>query len=93
MSHVINLEDNSILTTDMTEFQIKLVPYPCIYIMLLSYAQIISAEKAWHWQLSIAEITNSVFELASMMVKYAPKHNKYMACCTMYWGDVVSKNC
>jgi hypothetical protein len=28
-----------------------------------------------------------------MMVKYAPKHNKYMACCTMYWGDVVSKNC
>ena len=70
-----------------------LVPYPCIYFMLLSYAQIISAEKAYHEQLSIAEITNSVFELASMMVKCAPKHNKYMACCTMYWGDVVSKNC
>ena len=68
----------------MTEFQIKLVPYPCIYFMLLSYAQIISSEKAYHEQLSIAEITNSDFELASMIVKCAPKHNKYMACCKMY---------
>ena len=67
-----------ISTTDMTEFQIKLVPYSCIYFMLLSYAPIISAEKAYHEQLSIAEITNSAFELASMMVKFAPKHNKYM---------------
>ena len=93
MSNEINLEDYLISTTDMTEFQIKLVPYPCIYFILLSYASIISTEKAWHWQLSIAEISNSVFELASMMVKCAPKHNKYMAYCTMYWGDVVSKNC
>ena len=84
MSNDINLEDYLISTTDMTEFQIKLVSYPCIYIMLLSYAPIISAEKAYHEQLSIVEITSSAFELASMMVKCAPKHNKYMACCTIY---------
>jgi len=78
---------------DMTEFQTNLAPYLLIHFVLPSYAQIISAEKAYHEQLSIAEISNSVFELASMMVKCAPKHNKYMACCTMYWGDVVSKNC
>jgi tubulin alpha len=35
--------------------------------MLTSYAPIISAEKAYHEQLSVAEITNSVFEPASMM--------------------------
>ena len=70
-----------------------LVPYPLIHFLLPSYAPIISAEKAYHEQLSIAEITNSVFEIASMMVKYAPKHNKYIAYCTMYWGDIVSKNC
>ena len=39
--------------------------------MLTSYAPIISAEKAYHEQLSVAEITNSVFEPASMMVKSA----------------------
>ena len=34
----------------------------------------ISAEKAYHEQLSVAEITMSVFEPASMMVKCDPRH-------------------
>ena len=57
-----------------------------------SYAPIISAEKAYHEQLSVAEITNSVFEPASMLVKVDPRHGKYMACCLMYRGDVVPKD-
>ena len=60
--------------------------------MLTSYAPIISAEKAYHEQLSVAEITNSVFEPAAMMVKCDPRHGKYMACCMMYRGDVVPKD-
>merc|ERR1711977_110266 len=39
-----------------------------------------------------AEITNAVFEPASMMVKCDPRHGKYMACCTMFRGDVVPKD-
>jgi tubulin alpha len=37
--------------------------------MLSSYAPVISAEKAYHEQLSVAEITNSAFEPSSMMAK------------------------
>merc|ERR1719482_1531426 len=55
-------------------------------------AQVISAEKAYHEQLSVAEITNSCFEPATMMVKCDPRHGKYMACCMMYRGDVVPKD-
>ncbi|GMP60671.1 hypothetical protein CsSME_00023431 [Camellia sinensis var. sinensis] len=47
--------------------------------------------KAYHEQLSIHEITNSVFEPASMMAKCDPRHGKYMACYLMYCGDVVPK--
>ena len=79
------------LNVDITEFQTNLVPYPRIHFMLTSYAPVISAEKAYHEQLSVAEITNSVFEPASMMVKCDPRHGKYMACCLMYRGDVVPK--
>merc|ERR1740139_1351942 len=57
----------------------NLVPYPRIHFMLSSYAPVISAEKAYHEQLSVAEITNSAFEPASMMAKCDPRHGKYMA--------------
>ncbi|CAK4677249.1 unnamed protein product, partial [Aphanomyces euteiches] len=60
--------------------------------MLSSYAPVISAEKAYHEQLSVAEITNSCFEPASMMAKCDPRHGKYMATCLMYRGDVVPKD-
>merc|ERR1739844_221177 len=53
-------------------FQTNLVPYPRIHFMLSSYAPIISAEKAYHEQLSVAEITMSVFEPASMFVDWCP---------------------
>ena len=65
----------------MTEFQTNLAPYPLIHFVLLFYAQIISAEKAYHEKLSIAEITNSDFEPAD---KCDPRHNKYLACCMIY---------
>merc|ERR1712045_516423 len=55
------------LNVDVTEFQTNLDPCPRIHFMLSSYAPVISAEKAYHEQLSVAEITSSSFEPASMM--------------------------
>ncbi|CAJ1365058.1 unnamed protein product [Effrenium voratum] len=87
-----SLRFDGALNVDITEFQTNLVPYPRIHFMLTSFAPVISAEKAYHEQLSVAEITMSVFEPASMMVKCDPRHGKYMACCMMYRGDVVPKD-
>merc|ERR1711881_176316 len=87
-----SLRFDGALNVDVTEFQTNLIPYPRIHFMLSSYAPVISAEKAYHEQLSVAEITNSSFEPASMMAKCDPRHGKYMACCMMYRGDVVPKD-
>merc|ERR1711862_1011961 len=76
-----SLRFDGALNVDVTEFQTNLVPYPRIHFMLSSYAPVISAEKAYHEQLSVAEITNSAFEPAAMMAKCDPRHGKYMACC------------
>ncbi|KAF3611127.1 hypothetical protein DY000_02048403 [Brassica cretica] len=91
-STVSSLRFDGALNVDVTEFQTNLVPYPRIHFMLSSYAPVISAEKPFHEQLSVAEITNSAFEPASMMAKCDPRHGKYMACCLMYRGDVVPKD-
>merc|ERR1711943_17509 len=87
-----SLRFDGALNVDITEFQTNLVPYPRIHFMLASYPPIISAEKAYHEQLSVAEITNSVFEPSSMLTKCDPRHGKYMSCCLMYRGDVVPKD-
>merc|ERR1711865_1031139 len=62
------------LNVDITEFQTNLVPYPRIHFMVSSYSPVISAEKAYHESLSVAEITNSCFEPANMMTKCDPRH-------------------
>merc|ERR1712226_1194289 len=86
-----SLRFDGALNVDVTEFQTNLVPYPRIHFVICSYAPVISAEKAYHEQLSVAEITNSAFEPASMLCKVDPRHGKYMAVCLMYRGDVVPK--
>ncbi|OQR95929.1 cleavage induced tubulin alpha chain, partial [Thraustotheca clavata] len=60
--------------------------------MLSSYGPVISAEMAFHEQLSVSEITYSCFDPLNMMAKCDPHHSKCMTASLMYRGDVVPKD-
>ncbi|XP_068955208.1 tubulin alpha-1B chain-like isoform X3 [Petaurus breviceps papuanus] len=60
------------LNVDLTEFQTNLVPYPCIHFPLATYPPVISTEKVYHEQLSVAEITNACFEPANQPPTVVP---------------------
>ncbi|KAF9607774.1 hypothetical protein IFM89_000121 [Coptis chinensis] len=67
-----------------------MVSYPRIHFMLPSYAPVISAEKAYHEQLSVAEITNSALEPSLMMAKCDPAmESTWPACGIIYQPPTV----
>ena len=68
------------LNIDITEFQTNLVLYPCIHFMLSSYAPAILAKKAYHEQLSVAEVSMSVVLPSSMYVKCDPREDLSGGC-------------
>lgn len=79
------------LNVDLNEFQTNLVPFPRIHYPLVSYAPMLSRNKAAHEKLSVMEITNACFNKENQMVRCDPSTGKYMSVCFLFRGDTNPK--
>merc|ERR1719461_419315 len=82
------------LNVDLGEFQTNLVPFPRLHFMTTALAPVISCEKATHEAQTVREITDTVMQPKSMLIKYSdfdPVEDKYMAVSLNYRGAIKSK--
>jgi len=82
------------LNVDLGEFQTNLVPFPRLHFMTTALAPVISVKKATHEAQTVREITDTVMQPKSMLIKYTdfdPVEDKYMAVSLNYRGEVKSK--
>ncbi|RUS80512.1 hypothetical protein EGW08_011733 [Elysia chlorotica] len=83
---------SGVINVNLQDFQTNLVPFPRIHFPLAMYAPVLSAEKAYHEQITTSDITSACFQPENQMVKCDLTRGKYMACCLLYRGDVVPKD-
>jgi len=82
------------LNVDLGEFQTNLVPFPRLHFMTTALAPVISKKKSSHEAQTVREITDSVMQPKSMLIKYTdfdPVEDKYMAVSLNYRGEIKSK--
>ncbi|KAI9594428.1 tubulin alpha-3 chain [Syncephalis fuscata] len=79
------------LNVDLQEFQTNLVPYPRIHFPLVSYAPLTGDDKHGHETLTVNDLCRSCFESGCQMVKCNAAAHKYMACCLLFRGDILTK--
>jgi len=79
-----SLRFDSQLNCDLTQFQTNLVPLPKVIFPVCSFFPFLSAEKAFHEQFSVRELTTALFDSRNAMVKCNTDKGKYMACCIIY---------
>ena len=82
----------STCVAEATEIQTNLVPYPRIHLVLCGLPWIISAEKACHVQLLVAEVAASACEPDLVDVNCDLRFGEYMECCLRHHDSAVSKN-
>nr|XP_012596665.1 tubulin alpha chain-like 3 [Microcebus murinus] len=79
------------LNVDLVEFQTNLVPFPRVHFPVTALAPVVSADRAFHEPLSVADITAACFEPSGHLVRCDPRRGRYMACCLLYRGDVAPR--
>jgi tubulin alpha len=58
----------------INEFQVGLIPYPRIHLLLCSYAPIVGAANVDRERLTVEELTSAAFDPSSMMAKCDPRN-------------------
>lgn len=80
------------LNSDLRKIAVNLVPFPRLHFFMVGFSPLTSRGSTAYRALSVAEITQQVFEPKNMMCAADPRHGRYLTCSTLYRGRIATKD-
>ena len=76
------------LNSDLRKLCVNMIPFPRLHFFMNSYAPLGQRATSQYTQLSVAELTQQMFDAKNMMCAADPRHGRYLTAAVMWRGRV-----
>ena len=80
------------LNADLRKLAVNLVPFPRLHFFLAGFSPLTSASNMGYTSVSVAEITQQLFDPSNMMAACDPKTGRYLTASVVFRGAVSTKD-
>jgi tubulin beta len=79
------------LNSDLRKLAVNLVPFPRLHFFLVGFAPLTAKNSTAYRSLTVAELTQQMFDAKNMMAASDPRHGRYLTASAMFRGPVPTK--
>jgi tubulin beta len=79
------------LNADLRKLAVNMVPFPRLHFFMPGFAPLTAKNSQQYRALSVAEITQQMFDARNMMVAADPQHGRYLTVATIFRGQMSMK--
>ncbi|XP_041375791.1 tubulin beta chain-like [Gigantopelta aegis] len=79
------------LNADLRKLAVNMVPFPRLHFFMPGFAPLTSRRNQFFRAVTVAELTQQMFDARNMMVASDPCHGKYLTCAAIFRGRMSMK--
>lgn len=80
------------LNSDLRKLAVNLIPFPRLHFFLVGFAPLTARVSAAYSAMSVAELTNQMFDPKNMMAASDPRLGRYLTAAAMFRGQISMKD-
>ncbi|UKJ90425.1 tubulin subunit beta [Theileria orientalis] len=79
------------LNSDLRKLAVNLIPFPRLHFFMIGFAPLTSRGSQQYRALTVAELTQQMFDAKNMMCASDPRRGRYLTACAMFRGRMSTK--
>src|SRR3954466_2338264 len=81
------------LNADLRKLAVNMVPFPRLHFFMPGFAPLTSKGSQSYRALSVADLTQQMFDAKNMMTACDPRHGRYLTAAAIFRGNEITKKC